>query len=596
VSEAATSGVSRDARGVAIYRIDEPSTRNALSTSVLEDIDRCLGALSEDVSVRVVVFTGAGTIFSSGADRAELADPTTIARTTDLLTSILTRIEQFPVPVVCRVNGAAFGAGLAIVAAADISIATTDAVFALPEVRFGLVAGPAAAACLGRIGQTAALDVLLTGRRFGASEAERMQLLTAVVGRDDLDATLERYVAELLLGEPGAVAATRKLVRRLSVSSLAERMRVATAAGDAVMSRDPNYSPRGLAQAGVRDIDWRDVPARPRRSLPASEMPPELKGDLPPIGRCVVTLGTFDGVHRGHTEVIGRAVNRAKTLGLPCVLLTFDPHPGEVIRPGSHPAVLTSIGRRAELVAGLGVDHVRVVPFDRTVANLEPVEFVRQILVEGMHIAEVVVGANFHFGYRAAGSVQELSQLAERFGFGVEAVDLVRDGSTLISATYIRSCIEAGDVALAGSALGRPHRIDGVIEHGDHRGRQLGIPTANLSFDRFASMPADGVYAGRAVFLDGWGQTDKLTPLGAAAISVGTNPTFDGQHRRIEAHIVDFDGDLYGRRVGLDFLRRLRPMVRFGDVDSLVAQMKQDVEEARRRVQEGRGVAVSSAQ
>jgi riboflavin kinase/FMN adenylyltransferase len=584
MSEATGSAVTRDSRGVVTYTVNEPHTRNALSTKVLEDIDRCLQTLSEDESMRVVVFTGTGTIFSSGADRAELADPTTIARTTELLTSILTRIEQFPVPIVCRVNGAAFGAGLAIIGAADICVATTDAVFALPEVRFGLVAGPAAAACLGRIGQAAALDVMLTGRRFEALEAERMQLLTAVVGRDDLDATLERYVAELLLGDPRAVAATRKLVRGLLGSSLSERMRIASAAGDAVSSTNTNHNRRGLASAGVRDIDWRDVPARPRRALPASELPPDLEGDLAAIGRCVVTLGTFDGVHRGHAEVIERAVSRAKTLALPCVLLTFDPHPGEVVRPGSHPAVLTSIGRRAELVTGLGVDYVRVIPFDRTVAGLEPVEFVRQILVEGMHVGEVVVGSNFHFGYRAAGSVHELSQLAERFGFGVEAVDLVRDGSTLISATYIRSCIEAGEVALAGSALGRPHRIDGVVEHGDHRGRQLGIPTANLSFDRFAAVPADGVYAGHAVFLDAWGQTDEVTPLGAAAISVGTNPTFDGQHRRIEAHVLGFDGDLYGRRVGLDFGRRLRPMVRFVDADSLVVQMKQDVEQVREGV------------
>ena len=216
MNAAAGSGVSRDARGVVTYTVDEPRTRNALSTRALDDIDRLLNTLSGDASVRVVVFTGKGNVFSSGADRSELADPKTIARATDLMISILTKIEQFPVPVVCRVNGAAFGAGLALVAAADISVASSDAVFALPEVRFGLVPGPAAAVCLGRIGQAAALDVLLTGRRFGAADAEQMQLLTAVVARDDLDATLERYVAELLLGHPSAVTATRRLVRSLS--------------------------------------------------------------------------------------------------------------------------------------------------------------------------------------------------------------------------------------------------------------------------------------------------------------------------------------------------------------------------------------------
>jgi methylglutaconyl-CoA hydratase len=225
------SGATRDERGVVTYMLDDPATRNALSTAVLRDIDRVMAVLAEDASVRVLVFTGAGTTFSSGADRSELADPTTIEKTTDLLTSILIRIDESPVPVVCRVNGAAFGAGLAILAAADISVATSDAVFGLPEVRLGLVAGPAAVACLGRIGQTAALDVLLTGRRFGAHDAERMHLLSEVVARDDLDANVERCIADLLLGDADALAATRRLVRQLSGPSLAERVRTLRAAG-----------------------------------------------------------------------------------------------------------------------------------------------------------------------------------------------------------------------------------------------------------------------------------------------------------------------------------------------------------------------------
>jgi methylglutaconyl-CoA hydratase len=230
-----SSGATRDECGVVTYTINQPATRNALSTRVLQDIDDTLRTLADDASVRVIVLTGAATTFSSGADRAELADPATIRRTTDLLTSILTRIDESPVPVVCRVNGAAFGAGLAILAAADISIATDDALFGLPEVRFGLVAGPAAAACLRRIGQTAALDVLLTGRRFEAAEAERMHLLAKVVRRDELDAAIERCIAELLLGDPDAVTATRRMVRRLSGTGLAERVRAACDAGEAVL-------------------------------------------------------------------------------------------------------------------------------------------------------------------------------------------------------------------------------------------------------------------------------------------------------------------------------------------------------------------------
>ncbi|HEY4024505.1 MAG TPA: enoyl-CoA hydratase-related protein [Pseudonocardiaceae bacterium] len=247
-----SSGATRDERGVVTYTVNEPATHNALSTRVLQDIDDTMGTLAGDASVRVIVVTGAATTFSSGADRAELADPATIGRTTDLLSSILSRIDESPAPVVCRVNGAAFGAGLAIMAAADISIASDDAVFGLPEVRFGLVAGPAAAACIARIGQTAALDVLLTGRRFGAAEAEQMHLLAKVVGRDELDAAVEHCIAELLLGHPDAVTATRRMVRRLSGTGLAERVRAARDAGEAVLDAHSNYSRRRPASGGAR--------------------------------------------------------------------------------------------------------------------------------------------------------------------------------------------------------------------------------------------------------------------------------------------------------------------------------------------------------
>ncbi|MGC2343186.1 MAG: enoyl-CoA hydratase-related protein, partial [Mycobacterium sp.] len=210
MSSAPASALTRDERGVVTYTLDDPATRNAMSTRVLADLDRTLAALAQDAAVRVIVFTGAGSTFSSGADRSELGDPATIEKTTALLSSILTRIDSSPVPVMCRVNGAAFGAGLAVVAAADISIAADDAVFGLPEVRFGLVAGPAAAACMARIGQTAALDLLLTVRRFGAREADRMHLLSAVVERAVLDDTVEARISELLLGDYDALAATRR--------------------------------------------------------------------------------------------------------------------------------------------------------------------------------------------------------------------------------------------------------------------------------------------------------------------------------------------------------------------------------------------------
>jgi riboflavin kinase/FMN adenylyltransferase len=581
MSSEPASVLTRDERGVVTYTLDDPATRNAMSTKVLADLDRTLAGLAQDASVRVIMFTGAGSTFSSGADRSELGDPATIEKTTALLSSILTRIDESPVPVVCRVNGAAFGAGLAVVAAADISIAADDAVFGLPEVRFGLVAGPAAAACMARIGQTAALDLLLTGRRFGAREADRMHLLSAVVETSVLDETVEARVAELLLGDYDALAATRRLARQLSGPPMAQRLQAVRAAAEAETTGRDGYQRRGLAVGPVRDVNWRDVPAQPGRALSASDLHPDLRGELLPLGPVVVTVGTFDGIHHGHTAIISRAVARARILGLPSVLLTFDPHPAEVVRPDTHPAVLTTIARRAELAAELGVDHVRVVEFDVNVAHLESTEFVRQVLVERLHAAEVVVGANFRFGYQASGSVQRLSELGERFGFVAEAVDLARLGDTVVSATFIRSCIEGGDVAQARSALGRSHRVDGIVEHGDHRGRSLGFPTANLRIERFAAVPADGVYAGRVVLLDEWGQTDESTQLGAAAISVGRNTTFDGQHRRVEAHILDCDIDLYGRFVGVEFDRRLRGMIRFDSVETLVEQMKRDVEQTR---------------
>jgi methylglutaconyl-CoA hydratase len=219
-------GLTRDSRGVVTDKVDDAPTPQPLGPAVLRDIDRALAAVAEDSSVRVVVFTGAGTSFSSGADRGELGDPAAVATSTSLLASILERIEVSPVPVLARVNGAAFGAGLAIAAAADIAVATSDAVFGLPEVRFGLVAGPAAVACLARMGQTAGLDLLLTGRRFGADEAAHLHLLTAIVPREELDAAVEERIADLLCGDYQALAATRRMVRGMSRPSLVERLKM----------------------------------------------------------------------------------------------------------------------------------------------------------------------------------------------------------------------------------------------------------------------------------------------------------------------------------------------------------------------------------
>jgi riboflavin kinase / FMN adenylyltransferase len=298
-------------------------------------------------------------------------------------------------------------------------------------------------------------------------------------------------------------------------------------------------------------------------------------------GHCVVTIGVFDGIHRGHQAIIADAVRMAGERALPSVLITFVPHPSEVVRPGSHPPVLTSIVRRAELVEQLGVDVFCALPFTLEFSKMAPDEFVHRALVERLHASAVVVGENFRFGHKAAGDVTLLDRLGHRFGFSAHGIPLLTEDDRPLSATYVRSCVQAGDMTTAAEILGRPHRVDGVVERGDQRGRELGFPTANLRADEWAAVPADGVYAGRAVRLDEWGRTHAGPPLGTAAISVGTNPTFEVRQRRVEAYVLDFAGDLYGATVGIEFVERLRGMEKFDSVDALVTQMHADVERTR---------------
>ena len=292
----------------------------------------------------------------------------------------------------------------------------------------------------------------------------------------------------------------------------------------------------------------------------------------------MVTIGVFDGVHRGHAQLIGQAVRRARELSVPCVLMTFDPHPSEVIRPGSHPAQLTTLRRRAELVEQLGVDVFFVLPFTVELSRMPADEFVHEVLVERLHVAEAVVGDNFTFGHKALGNVDLLRALGQRFGFTAGGVNLLSQGGLTFSSTYIRSCIDAGDVAAAATALGRPHRVEGIVVRGDPRGRSIGYPTANLSTPRHPAIPADGVYAchfvhrGRAL---------------AAAGSIGTNPTFSGRERRVEAFVLDVDEDFYGEQVALDFVERLRGMWRFDTPEQLVSQIDDDVARTRAVLHDG---------
>jgi riboflavin kinase/FMN adenylyltransferase len=290
----------------------------------------------------------------------------------------------------------------------------------------------------------------------------------------------------------------------------------------------------------------------------------------------VVTIGNFDGVHLGHQHVVRRAVEVSREVGVDDVVaVIFDPHPIAVLRPEHAPPTLTTIDERLALLEAAGIDDVLVVPFSREIAAWTPEDFIDRIVVGALHAKVVVVGANFRFGNRAAGDCATLREAGASRDFGVEGITL--DGGPQVwSSTYVRNCLAAGDVAGAAEALGRPFTVRGTVVKGDERGRELGFPTANVPMDASAAAPADGVYAGHLKRLD----TGEEYPT---AISVGTNPTFDGEReRRVESYVLDRDDlELYGVEIEVAFVERLRGMVRFDGVDKLVETMHDDVRRAR---------------
>ncbi|HVM19177.1 MAG TPA: bifunctional riboflavin kinase/FAD synthetase [Egibacteraceae bacterium] len=292
-----------------------------------------------------------------------------------------------------------------------------------------------------------------------------------------------------------------------------------------------------------------------------------------PPGPSVVAIGFFDGVHRGHQTIIRRAVRAGQASGVRSAVVTFDRHPMEVVNPGSQPKLLMTLARRAGTLAEQGVDLVVVMPFDDDVRHLSPEGFVDHVLVDPLQAQRVVVGANFRFGHRAAGDVATLSHLGPSRGFDAEGVTLLELDGVVISSTEIRGAVEQGDVALAARMLGRPPSIDGVVVRGNQRGAGLGYPTANVQVDARLAVPARGIYAGEFT-LDG----DRRP----CVTNVGVNPTFGGQELRVEAHLLDFDGDLYGREVSVDFRHRIRDEEKFDSVEQLVAQIDADAAEARR--------------
>lgn len=289
-------------------------------------------------------------------------------------------------------------------------------------------------------------------------------------------------------------------------------------------------------------------------------------------GPTVVAIGNFDGVHLGHREVLAAA--RATRPGAPLVAVTFWPHPMVVLRPDAAPELLCDLAERIDLLRHAGADEVRVVEFTRRVADWSPQEFVEHVLAP-LHPAKVVVGENFRFGRRALGTVDTLRELGAGT-FEVVVLPLVSDVAAL-SSTRVRHSLAVGDVEAAAGVLGRPFRYTGIVVMGDQRGRTLGYPTANLTVPEGHACPADGVYAGWLTCLE----KADAEPM-PAAISVGTNPTFDGVERRVETYVLDrTDLELYGCRIGVDFITRLRGQVKFDSLDDLIVQMDADVAAAR---------------
>lgn len=290
----------------------------------------------------------------------------------------------------------------------------------------------------------------------------------------------------------------------------------------------------------------------------------------------VAIIGNFDGVHGGHRALVERARGRAGAGPEDRVVaVTFDPHPAAVLRPESAPAHLTSVQRRVELLREAGADEVVVLRFTPELASRSPEEFAR-MLRESPDIAAdaVIVGDNFRFGARAAGDTATLAALGRDLGFEVEVLPLVSeevpgDADGAWSSTRIRELIAAGDLTAAAAMLGRPHRLEGIVVRGDQRGRELGYPTANVAVAREAAIPPDGVYAGWLVVAG-----ERLP----AAVSIGTNPQFEGTERRVEAYAIGrSDLDLYGAEVGVELLVRLRGQEVFASVEDLIVQMAQDV-------------------
>lgn len=301
----------------------------------------------------------------------------------------------------------------------------------------------------------------------------------------------------------------------------------------------------------------------------------------PPEGSAV-TIGAYDGVHVGHQAVIAEVRRRAEARGLRSAVVTFDRHPASVVRPDSAPKLLTDLDQKLELLAATGVDYCLVITFDEARSKESADDFTRDVLAGCLNARVVVVGEDFHFGHNRAGNVTRLSELGTGLGFEVQGIDLVDESGQAtgtgkrVSSTRIRRALQAGDLAEANAMLGRPYEIRGTVAHGDERGHDLGFPTANVSVPDDVLLPADGIYAGWYERPDG--------AVHPTAINLGRRPQFyeNAPFSLLEAHLLDFRGDLYGEAAKVRFVERVRGEARFESVDALIAQIGRDCDEARR--------------
>lgn len=309
--------------------------------------------------------------------------------------------------------------------------------------------------------------------------------------------------------------------------------------------------------------------------MPNRVIDPALPSGIPSDGRgTVVTVGTFDGVHLGHRAVLEEIRDRASATGRRAVLLTFHPHPLRIVRPEATPPLLTTPVEKKEILAETGLDYAVFLAFSPALSRYSPRRFVEEILVGRLRLDELVIGHDHGFGRGRAGDVTLLREIGTELGFVVDVVEPVLIEGAAVSSSLIRKAVSEGRLEAARTRLGRPYSARGVVVRGEQRGRDLGFPTANLSIDATEKLlPPSGIYAVRGVLKRG---------VFAGALHLGPRPTFQGSPPSIELYLLDFDGEIYGEEVRVDFIRFLRPVRAFGSVASLVRQMELDVAEVRR--------------